>query len=178
VELATTARTLASAVREHGTLRNRVARIQRALGPAPGPGAVDYLPERAGGGVMNPSAVPVVVYWDGDSSVTADVVFDPMFSGGEGQVHGSIVAGLFDDVLSHVITALGLPAVTGRLSVHYRSPTPTGVPVLFRGRLRSREGRHILIDGEARHGDTVTATAELLMVVVDSDRFSRHSKAI
>lgn len=108
-------------------------------------------------------------------AISAEVVIDPQFSGGEGRVHGGVVAGLFDDVLSHFVTVLGIPAVTGSLTIAYHSPTPTGVPVTFQARLQHRGDRNVVIAGEARHGDIVTASAEMLMIVVDEDRFARHT---
>jgi acyl-coenzyme A thioesterase PaaI-like protein len=101
-------------------------------------------------------------------------VIDSLFQGGEGRAHGGIVAGLFDDITGHVVTMLGVPAVTGRLSVAYRAPTPTDVPVVFRAWVMQKGDRRILIEAEARHGDTVTATAEAVFVVVDDQRFVRH----
>lgn len=139
---------------------------------------MDDLPERPVGGPINPAAVPTVVGWDGESRISAEVVIDPQFSGGEGRVHGGVIAGLFDDILSHVVTVLGRPAVTGRLSIAYRAPTPIGVPITIEGRVSRRDERAIVVEGEARHGDTVTATAELTMVLVDRERFARHQNYI
>jgi acyl-coenzyme A thioesterase PaaI-like protein len=173
--LAATARKLAARICETGTARDRVARIHKAVLPrtAP-PGFVDQLPERASGGVLNPTAVPLAVHWDGTSVVSAEVVIDEVFAGGLGRVHGGVVASMFDDVLSHVVTVLGIPAVTSRLAIAYRSPTPTGVPVRIEGTLTEQTNRRIVITGEIRQGETVTATAEQTMVIVDADRFSRH----
>ena len=189
-EVAAAARALAARLRDRGVPRNRAARI-RALAPTPpgkavdangagraGPGLVPDLPERPIGGPINPGSAPTLVRWDGESVLSAEVVIDAQFSGGDGRVHGGVIAGMFDDILSHVVTALGVPAVTGRLSVAYRAPTPIGVPIIFKGTVERQSERVITVHGEARHGETVTATAELTMIVVDEDRFACHSKPI
>ena len=177
-EVVATAAALATTLRATGVPRDREARIRELGRQDWGPDhLVPVLPERPVGGTAHPAAVPVVVHWDG-SAVSAEVVIDAQFDGAAGRAHGGVVAGLFDDVLSHVVTTLGVPAVTGRLNIAYRAPTPTGVPVTFRGTVVRRNDRVIVVDGEARHGDTVTATAELTMVVVDPVRFARYEKRI
>jgi len=173
--LATTARTLAARLRDTGSPRDRVTRMRRAVpSDPPAAGLIDTLPERPSGGILNPAAVPVSVHWDGASLVSADVVIDELFAGGLGRAHGGVVAALFDDVLSHFLTALGVPAVSRRLTVDYDSPTPTGVAVTIRGTLVARNDRELVIAGEIRCHDTVTARAELTMAIVDEDRFSQY----
>lgn len=56
----------------------------------------------------------------------------------------------------------------------FRSPTPTGVPITYRAWVTKREGRRITFAAEAHHGDTLTATAEALFVIVDEDRYVQH----
>jgi acyl-coenzyme A thioesterase PaaI-like protein len=170
--VADAARTLADRV-STGPRLDRAARMS-ALATTETTPEVAALPERPVGGLTNPTAVPMVVHRAGDRGVVAEVVIDPLFQGGEGRAHGGIVAGLFDDITGHVVTMLGVPAVTGRLSVAYRAPTPTDVPVVFRAWVMQKGDRRILIEAEARHGDTVTATAEAVFVVVDDQRFVRH----
>ena len=132
---------------------------------------VPCLTERPVGGLANPSAVGYAVRRDEDEAVVTDIVVDEMFQGGEGRVHGGIIAGLFDDVTGHLLTVLKVPGVTGRLTVHYRSPTPTGKPLVIKAWLVKREGRRMIVAAEIRHGDTVCATAEALYIEVDRSRF-------
>jgi acyl-coenzyme A thioesterase PaaI-like protein len=94
------------------------------------------------------------------------------FEGAPGRAHGGIVAALFDEAMGFVLSIACTPAFTGRLSVTYRAPVPLGVPLEFRARLTRRDGRKLLMAGEARHGDTLLAQADSLFVAVDSKRFA------
>ena len=171
--VADAARTLARRVSD-GPPLDRVARM-RSIAISDQTSSIGALTERPVGGPANPTAVPMVVTRTGDRGVVADVVIDPLFQGGEGRAHGGIVAGLFDDITGHVVTMLGVSAVTGRLSVAYRAPTPTGVPLVFGAWVMQKGDSRIRIEAEARHGDTVTATAEAIYVVVDDERFLSHT---
>jgi acyl-coenzyme A thioesterase PaaI-like protein len=94
------------------------------------------------------------------------------FEGAPGRAHGGMVAALFDEVMGFVLSITCTPAFTGRLTVTYRAPVPLGVPLEFRARLTRRDGRKLLMAGEARRGDTVLAEAEALFVAVDPVRFA------
>jgi acyl-CoA thioesterase FadM len=83
-----------------------------------------------------------------------------------------MVAALFDEVMGFVLSITCTPAFTGRLTVTYRAPVPIGVPLEFRARLSGREGRKLLMAGEARHGDLLLAEAEALFVAVDPEHFA------
>jgi len=73
---------------------------------------------------------------------------------------------------SPVLSIVRTPAYTGKLVVSYRAPTPLGVELEFRGRLRSVEGRKLTIVGEATRDDQLIAEAEALFISVDPDHFS------
>jgi len=70
-----------------------------------------------------------------------------------------------------VLSIHATPAYTGRLTVTYRAPTPLGVELEMRARLRSRHGRKLRIDAVARHGTAVIAQGEGLFIAVDPERF-------
>ena len=63
------------------------------------------------------------------------------------------------------------PAFTGELKVRYERPTPLHRPLLCRGRLTSRDGRKLLIEGELVDadggGETVVARGIGLFITVD-----------
>jgi acyl-coenzyme A thioesterase PaaI-like protein len=97
-----------------------------------------------------------------DGSVTGSVVFSPAFEGPPGHVHGGVLAAAFDEILGFVQLMTGSPGMTGRISVHYRRPTPLGVEVRFVGRIESVSGRKISCVGTSlvmHEGEWVT-TAE------------------
>lgn len=122
-------------------------------------------------GPANPMGVAAQVLRDGDDAVLRSTLGDA-FEGAPGRAHGGVVAALFDEVMGFVLSITCTPAFTGRLTVTYRAPVPIGVPLEFRARLTGRDGRKLLMAGEARRGDTVLAEAEALFVAVDPVRFA------
>ncbi len=103
-----------------------------------------------------------------DGSVTGAVVFSRTFEGPPGHVHGGVLAAAFDEILGLVQLATGNPGMTGRISVHYRRPTPLGVEVRFVGRIESVSGRKISCVGTSlvlHEGEWVTtAESEALFI--------------
>ena len=132
---------------------------------------VDPMADRAVAGSANPTAVVLETWRDGTDSV-AEVWYGPAFIGAPGRVHGGMVAAVFDDVTGFVLTDVGEPGFTGRLEVSYRAPVPIETPIEFRARMRSREGRKMVVEAEARLDDRVLATAEALFILVDTDHFA------
>jgi acyl-coenzyme A thioesterase PaaI-like protein len=122
-------------------------------------------------GPNNPMGMAAQVLRDGDDAVLQSTLGEA-FEGAPGRAHGGVVAALFDEVMGFVLSITCIPAFTGRLTVTYRAPVPLGVPLEFRARLTGREGRKLLIAGEARQGVTVLAEAEALFVAVDPERFA------
>jgi hypothetical protein len=66
----------------------------------------------------------------------------------------------------------GAPGMTGRLTVHYRQPTPLHTELRLEGRIRSVEGRKIFTDGQLYVGDSLRAEAEGLFISIDVARFA------
>ena len=61
--------------------------------------------------------------------------------------------------------------MTGRLIVHYRSPTPLDRELRFEAWVERVDGRKIITRGELFAGDLLCAEAEGLFVSVDRERF-------
>ncbi len=122
-------------------------------------------------GPANPMGVAAKVRREGDDAVLRSTLGEA-FEGAPGRAHGGIVAALFDETMGFVLSITCTPAFTGRLTVTYRAPVPIGVPLEFRARLTGRDGRKLLMTGEARQAGTVLAEAEALFVAVDPERFA------
>ncbi len=122
-------------------------------------------------GPANPMGVAAQVLRDGDDAVLRSTLGDA-FEGAPGRAHGGMVAALFDEAMGFVLSINCTPAFTGRLTVTYRAAVPIGVPLEFRARLTGRDGRKLLMAGEARAGETLLAEAEALFVAVDPERFA------
>lgn len=102
-----------------------------------------------------------------DSSVTGTVVFDRHFSGANWAAHGGTIPLLFDDVMGRLVGPLAPSgARTAYLRTEYHAITPIGVDVAVHCEVERVEGRKIFVRGELSHGETCTASAEALFVVV------------
>ena len=137
----------------------------------PDGGARSHFPDCIVTGQANPMGMAAQVWRDGDEGVLSTTL-GAAFEGAPGRAHGGAVAALFDEVMGFVLSIHRTPAYTGRLSVTYKAPTPLGVELEFRARLRSRHGRKLTIEAEARHEGAVIAQADGLFVAVDPERFA------
>lgn len=110
-------------------------------------GFVDFSPV---GGLSNPVSPPLNMWREADGSVSAATLFSAAFEGPPAHVHGGVLAAAFDEVLGLAQTSSGLTGMTGRLTIHYRRPTPIGAEVRFTGRTTSITGRKVVATGESR----------------------------
>lgn len=117
-------------------------------------------------GRANPVAPPLrlaVV----DGHIEATVTFGRIYEGPPGSVHGGYVAGIFDEALGAAQAFSGKAGMTGRLTVHYRSPTPLERELCLRAEMVRTEGRKIFCAGTLEVGGRLCAEAEGLFVTVD-----------
>ncbi len=61
--------------------------------------------------------------------------------------HGGISALLLDQIMGYATAAAGYPAVTGRLSVRYRTAVPLGSPLVLRGEVLDVLGVRVAVRG-------------------------------
>jgi acyl-coenzyme A thioesterase PaaI-like protein len=122
-------------------------------------------------GRANPLAPPITLWLDGDRMV-GSARFGPAYEGPPGCVHGGYVAAAFDEVLGSTQSLSGSPGMTGRLTVHYRSPTPLDTDLRFTGWLEAVEGRKIFTKGELWAGDRLCAEAEGLFISITPGKFA------
>ena len=122
-------------------------------------------------GRANPLAPPIELRLE-DGLIIGRATFGAAYEGPPGSVHGGFVAAAFDEVLGSTQSLSGAPGMTGRLIVHYRSPTPLHTELRFVGELVSVTGRKILTKGELFAGDVLCAEAEGLFITVDIAKFA------
>jgi acyl-coenzyme A thioesterase PaaI-like protein len=122
-------------------------------------GFVDFSPVA---GLANPVAPPLAMSLEPDGRVVASAVFGVAFEGPPGHVHGGVLAAAFDEVLGLAQVSGGKPGMTGRLTIHYRRPTPLGVEVRFEGWVDSVSGRKISVKAVSKVlvGDAWVVSAE------------------
>lgn len=123
-------------------------------------------------GKGNALAPPLDIWVEADE-VHATAVFTAPYEGPPGHVHGGFIAAAFDEVLGMAQSLTGNPGMTGRLTIHYRSPTPLHTTLTFRGRVTSVQGRKILTAASLHVGERLCAEAEGLFVSIDFSKFAR-----
>ena len=120
-------------------------------------------------GRFSPLAPPLRVRWEPPKAV-GEVTFTPPYEGPPGCVHGGIIAAAFDQVFNVANLMLGSPGPTASLQLHYRRPTPLGVPLRFEGWQERVDGRRVHVRGRLLDGERMTVDAEGIFVVVPVER--------
>lgn len=86
----------------------------------------------------------------------------------EGVVHGGIVTTMLDEAMGGCLYSSGEKAVTARLDVRYRKPTPVGEQLVITGWEESRRGSFVNMKATIALADgTVTAEGTAKMALVD-----------
>ena len=122
-------------------------------------------------GRANPLAPPIELRLE-DGRMIGRATFGAAYEGPPGCVHGGYVAAAFDEVLGSTQSLSGAPGMTGRLTVHYRSPTPLHTELRFEGELVSVTGRKILTQGQLFAGEVLCAEAEGLFISMNLAKFA------
>jgi acyl-coenzyme A thioesterase PaaI-like protein len=117
-------------------------------------------------GRANPMSLPLEMTF-GPDKVTATATFDTLFEGPPNCLHGGYIAGIFDEIMGAAQTYSGTAGMTGRLTVHYRNPTPLNTELSLTGWLESVNGRKIICRGTLYSGDVLCAEAEGLFIAFD-----------
>jgi len=134
----------------------------------------DFFPFSPMIGLYSPIAAPVRCELR-DGGVVGRATFGAAYEGPPGCVHGGVIAGLFDELLGVANIAAGVGAMTGTLTVVYRSPTPLYAELRLEGRVRSIDGRKVNTSGTLSVGDRRCAEAEGIFILVPHERFFSHT---
>lgn len=124
---------------------------------------VDHLPRSPVVGEANPLSPCLDWEVDGDR-LRARGIYTGAYEGPPGYVHGGILALAFDEILGITNGELGVPGMTGTLSIKYRKPTPLFREVQFEAWVERVEGRRVVTRGQLRCGDDLCAEAEGLFI--------------
>lgn len=144
--------------------------FERSMIEGPGARSPTGFPDSLVSGLANPHSLAAQTWREGEEAVLA-VVLGPTAEGAPSRAHGGVVAALIDEAMGSVLSIVGTPAFTGRLTITYRSPTPIGVRIEVRARLAGRQGRKLTIAASACCPEGLVAEAEGLFVAVDQGRF-------
>lgn len=89
----------------------------------------------------------------------------------DGIVHGGIISTLLDEITTRYIYVRGVKAVTARLEVRYRQPTPIGIELKVTGKITGQRGKLYELEGTVELPDgTITAQAKTVAMVVDGGK--------
>lgn len=136
----------------------------------------DFFPFSPMIGLFSPLAPPIHCERH-DGGVRGHGLLGAAYEGPPGCVHGGIIAGLFDELLGVANIVAGVGAMTGTLTVVYRSPTPLYTELRFAARALGVEGRKVRTVGTLHAGDRLCAEAEGVFILVDHERFAAHTLA-
>lgn len=134
----------------------------------------EYFPFSPMIGLYSPLAPPIRCELH-DGAVVGAGTLGAAYEGPPGCVHGGIVAGLFDELLGIANIASGVGAMTGTLTIVYRSPTPLYTPLRLEGRTQSIDGRKVRTTGTLHADDRLCAEADGIFILVDHERFFTHT---
>jgi len=140
----------------------------------------DYYPDDTahcyGCGRLNEQGLHIQSYWDGDGTICT---FTPKSHhiAIPGYVYDGLIASLIDCHGTGTATAAIYRAegrepgtepvprfVTASLHVEYVKPTPLGVPLVVRGRVKEIKGRKVVVSAELSAQSVVCARGEVVAV--------------
>ena len=134
----------------------------------------DYFPFSPMIGLYSPLAPPLECEIR-DGAVHGRVTLGAAYEGPPSCVHGGVIAGLFDEVLGVANIAAGVGAMTGTLTIVYRSPTPLLTELRVHGATTRVDGRKVHTKGTLHAGDRLCVEAEGIFILVDHERFASHT---
>lgn len=140
----------------------------------------DFYPDDVahcyGCGYLNENGHRIKTYWEGDETVTRYTP-ESHHTAVPGYVYGGLLASLVDCHSTGTAAAAkyrdegrpmdsdpALRFLTASLKVDYRKPTPMGVELEIRGKVREVKGRKVIVDVELKAGDDVCVTGEVLCI--------------
>ncbi len=140
----------------------------------------DYYPDNVsycyGCGRLNEKGLQIKSYWDGDETVCHYTPRDYHIAI-PGYVYGGLIASLIDCHCTGTAAAAAykaegrsmdsLPAfrfVTASLKVDYLKPTPLGVELEIRARVKEIKGRKVVMDASLSANGQVCATGEVIAI--------------
>jgi acyl-coenzyme A thioesterase PaaI-like protein len=123
-------------------------------------------------GRYNPLALPLTLEAAPRGAVGRGRFTKP-YEGGPGWVHGAVIAGAFDMVLTAANRLQGAAGPTRQLSIRYRRPTRLEEDCVLEAWVDRRVGDRVISKGRLRQGDVVTVEAEGEFAVMDPETIGR-----
>ena len=103
-----------------------------------------------------------------DESYITTFTARPEYQGYDGIMHGGLVSTILDEVMVRYLNAKGLNAVTAKLEVRFRKPTPIGQQLTATGRIAGKRGNMYELVSEITLPDgTITAQGKATVAVLE-----------
>ena len=116
-------------------------------------------------GPQNPIGLQLTFREEGNTYVSTFIP-GPEHQGYDGIMHGGLVSTLLDEIMARYLYAKGLAAVTAKLEVRYRQPTPIGQELHISGWITGQRGKmYELACKIALPDGTVTAEGKAIVAV-------------
>ena len=123
-------------------------------------------------GSCNPVAPPITVEFQPPKAI-GRVSFSPVYEGAPGCVHGAVLAGAFDIMLTAANFMANAAGPTAELTIRYRKPTLISEVAVFETWVTGRRGRRIHSEGRLIQGDVVTVEAVGEFVDMERSRIAK-----
>ena len=132
-------------------------------------GPYDGMPYDVVTGRYNPLAIPVVMANEPPQAIGL-VTFTTPYEGPPGCVHGAVLAGVFDMVLTEANMLHDAAGPTIELTIRFRRPTLLHTETRFEAWVAGREGRVTTTAGHALQNDKVCVEAIGTFAALERDQ--------
>lgn len=103
-----------------------------------------------------------------DESYSTTFTAGRQHQGYDGIMHGGLVSTILDEVMAGYLNAKGFNAVTAKLEVRFRKPTPIGQPLTATGKITGKRGNMYELMSEITLPDgTITAQGKATVAVLE-----------
>jgi acyl-coenzyme A thioesterase PaaI-like protein len=146
----------------------------------------DFYSHCYGCGRLNDEGLKIKSYWDGEESVCIHEP-KPYHTAFPGFVYGGLIASLIDchgtgtaaaakyrSEGREMNTEPPLRFLTASLHIDYLLPTPLGVPLEIRGRVKEVKGRKVIVESTLSADGKICARGEVLAIQVPEHLIPRH----
>lgn len=116
----------------------------------------------------NPMGIPLRISVSG-AEATATVMTTALFEGPPGILHGGFVAAMLDALLSTLVQAQEIRAVTVKLDVRFLRAVEIGIELHLRGTVNAVGGRKVRAAGWIHSDNDLIAEAEALFITIPGD---------
>ncbi|TWH45172.1 PaaI family thioesterase [Sporomusa sp. KB1] len=116
-------------------------------------------------GPRNPIGLKLT-FWEENDVYLTDFTAGPEHQGYNGIMHGGLISTLLDEIMARYLYAQGLTAVTAKLEVRFRQPTPIREKLTISGWITSKRGKMVELAGKITLQDgTVTAEGKAMVAI-------------